>query len=472
MLAPCRLGYIGRTGSSRTLSMRIPQRCSHPCSDVYRAPKLGRYETMQQDTVRVKSLAAFSDGCYAAILAAPPFVLAVLVGLLDVWHPADVVFSALYVAPIVLTLRANSSRQTYLLFLATTVATVAVAAFSPAASPTAALANRILALVAEVLAAVVVMQQLDLRARDRDRLRRHQREAVQAQATATRAEAGLCSLQDVLRSLPDAVFTLDGKGHILESNAAAARMLGDIVHGYAGRPWADLVRALGGDEPADRQQMTELLPADWPARGPATASGELTVRRGADKDPLFCIVTAAKLLAYGLVTGGVVLCRDVTVLRERENQKDEFVAMATHELKTPLSTLRGYAQILEANAERMQAADVAASAEKIVRQVDRLGRLMNDLLDVSRIHTGRMGLRFSEVRIMGLARDALEHQPAMHPDRSLVLEDRGGADRLLADGPRLEQVLTNLLDNAVKYSPDGGHVVLTIEGTVRDIGRA
>ncbi len=425
---------------------------------------------MQQNAVRTKVLASAGGSLGTAVLAYTPAVLVALVFACDAWHPADIVFSALYVVPIVLTLALGTPRATYFVFVVTSVATVAIAGFgAPPTDATAALANRVLALMAQGLAAVVVIQQLQIRERDRARLRTQETVAVRARAAVAMAEAGLCSLQEMLRSLPEAVFTLDINGRIVEINPGAAKLLGSAIHLYAGRPWSDLASGLNVHLVAGRPQSAEPIPAGWPLGGPYTLAGEMIMQLGEDTCEVHCMFTAAKLIRQDVVAGGLIIFRDVTMLRDRERQKDEFVSMATHELKSPISTIRGYAQLSQTNADRMNPAEVVANAEKIVRQADRLSHLVNDLLDVSRIHAGRMSLRVAPVQTGDLVRDAVDYQRAVHPERCFILDYRGCATVILGDAERLEQVLTNLLDNAVKYSPDGGPVTVTVESTTTEV---
>jgi signal transduction histidine kinase len=424
---------------------------------------------MQQDAVHSSYLATSYVRARAAILAYLPVSLVAFVLALDLWHPSDVVFSVLYVAPIMLTVVFGTPRPTYLVFVVTSVATVAVAVISAVpAEPTSVLVNRVFALVAQALASTVVIQQLQIRERDRDRLSVQAALASQAHAAVVSAEAGFGALQGVLRALPDAVFTLDASGTIVEANSSAARLLGHSVLNVVGESWHTFVWALSA-VPSTGESHPTVLPQGWPSDGPETVTGELIIQLAYDTDPVHCMITAAKVYQHEAVTGGLVVCRDITMLRDRERQKDEFVSMATHELKTPISTLRGYAQIAEAGANRMDASAVSANAEKIIRQADRLSRLVTDLLDVSRMQTGRMDLRISEVNIATVVRDAVDQQRAIHPDRCFEVVADAGAGVILADGQRIEQVLANLLDNAVKYSPDGGPVVVTLEWSTSDI---
>src|SRR5262249_17521258 len=140
--------------------------------------------------------------------------------------------------------------------------------------------------------------------------------------------------------------------------------------------------------------------------------------------------------------------------------KDEFLAMLAHELRNPLSAINGAAQLfgrLETEAELEWAKEV------VVRQVKHLARLIDDLLDVSRISRGRIGLRKEPIDLSPVVGSAVE---AVRP----LLEERrhelnvslvNGGLRLDADPLRLEQILVNLLTNAAKYSEAGSRIFLT-----------
>ena len=167
------------------------------------------------------------------------------------------------------------------------------------------------------------------------------------------------------------------------------------------------------------------------------------------------------------------------VAREQRAQraKDDFLSIVSHELRTPLTSIQGYAQLLENRMRDSAGPKELAQIRTIRTQVTRMRRLVEDLLDVSRID--RRGLVSIEPAPLDLAaelREAAARTEREHPDRRVEVE---APDELPihADRDRIGQVLTNLLDNAVKYSPGGGRVVVSataigtgVEVTIADEG--
>ncbi len=159
---------------------------------------------------------------------------------------------------------------------------------------------------------------------------------------------------------------------------------------------------------------------------------------------------------------------------ERSNQlKDEFISIASHELRTPLTAVRGYSEMLLRRIRNQpeREADVKA-LETIYSQVDRMNRLISDLLDMSRITSGHLELRPQRIDLVALIRRVVEQQQPLTLQHQFFFSAHPPAIPVLVDGVRLEQVMLNLLNNAVKYSPKGGPVaiMLTAEG-VPDAGR-
>ncbi|HET6315272.1 MAG TPA: ATP-binding protein, partial [Chloroflexota bacterium] len=151
--------------------------------------------------------------------------------------------------------------------------------------------------------------------------------------------------------------------------------------------------------------------------------------------------------------------------------RDEFLSVAAHELKTPMTSLRGYAQLLGRELER---GDVPSperahrAAVTIQVQVDKLARLVAQLLDISRIQSGKLAIERRPTDLSQLVRDVIESaRPQL--ERHTVVVRLTNQLLVEVDPLRLEQVMTNLLDNAIKYSPDGGQIDVVLESSPHQV---
>lgn len=166
----------------------------------------------------------------------------------------------------------------------------------------------------------------------------------------------------------------------------------------------------------------------------------------------------------GGFAGFVGTCVDITERKLQEQVKDDFLALASHELKTPLAALMGYAGLLQRWSEQQRFGDrVEGALEAIVAEGTRLDRLVNDLLDVNRIASGELSLRRTEFELTELVEQtvAAERQAAPEHRWDVTLECDGPV-MVHADRQRIEQVLENLLANAVKYSSHGAPIGLRL----------
>jgi PAS domain S-box-containing protein len=138
------------------------------------------------------------------------------------------------------------------------------------------------------------------------------------------------------------------------------------------------------------------------------------------------------------------------------NKKDEFIGFASHELKTPLSTIKGYLQ-LASEAPGM----LPEFLPKLEKQVDRLGAIIADLLDISKLQSGHLELNFATTSIQSLVRDGMETIRAIAPKRNIVVDIPKEYTMITVDPQKLGQVINNLLTNAVKYSSPDTTVLLS-----------
>jgi signal transduction histidine kinase len=162
----------------------------------------------------------------------------------------------------------------------------------------------------------------------------------------------------------------------------------------------------------------------------------------------------------------LVVHQDVSALKEAELFKNEFLSIATHELRTPLAVLKGFVQTLIVQTQRGKGPQLAEWQQEALQDIDqavnRLDRLTDDLLDVSRLQTGHFVLHREPMDLVNAARRVIA-QRQLTTDRH-VFSFKTEMEHLpiYADQGRIEQVLSNLLSNAIKYSPNGGPIEVSI----------
>ena len=265
-------------------------------------------------------------------------------------------------------------------------------------------------------------------------------------------------LHAVLSSMVEGVLVLDSDGRIVMVNPRARELL-SIWGPAEGRKLLEVARHPGIDDVLREAPL---------AAAPVVSDMEVGGRA--------ILLHAVRFPAQGPPTGSVAVLHDVSELRHLENVRRDFVANASHELQTPLTAIRGFAETLLANS--LPPEKVRSQIEVILRNAERLGNLIRDMLELSRIESRRVPLQASEVDVVKLTRLVLRDMEPRMKERSLQVSlEQAGAVPAWADRRALEQVLTNLLDNAVKYTDPGGTVSVQVGSSpeavrisVRDTG--
>jgi signal transduction histidine kinase len=177
-------------------------------------------------------------------------------------------------------------------------------------------------------------------------------------------------------------------------------------------------------------------------------------------------VDATKPLAEGTEPAALVVHQDVSAMKEAEQRKDEFIAIAAHELRNPLAVLKSYAQVLLFQARRGRGYELADWQKEALQNIDqathRLVDLTEELLDVTRLQAGQLALHPEPTDLVALTRRVaarLQVTTERHPIAIHATQEHIVAE---ADPLRIEQVLGNLITNAIKYSPEGGRIDLTL----------
>lgn len=168
-------------------------------------------------------------------------------------------------------------------------------------------------------------------------------------------------------------------------------------------------------------------------------------------------------------------CTDINEFKELQNQKDIFLGIVSHELKTPLTSLKLYAQYLANNLKKIGDQKNEAIAKKIDEQVNRLNALVGELLDVTKIQKDKMSFNITEFNFDELVIDIIEEQKMASNHKIIFNGEKVGS--VQADRNRISQVMSNLINNAIKYSPDAQEVIVstitkknTVKFSVQDFG--
>jgi len=288
-----------------------------------------------------------------------------------------------------------------------------------------------------------------------------------ALAARRESEARMAAVMD---AVAEGIVTFDAAGHVLSANPAAERAFGIGPRGLPGTRIEERLSDVGWDEIA-------------PLLGLAGAGPSLLGRRrrveGRRADGS---VFPLELVITGTVVDGeplfIAIGWDVTERQEVERLKDEFISVVGHELRTPLTSIRGSLGLLEGGVAGELPAEAAEMVGIARSNTDRLVRLVTDILDIERIEAGGAALERRPVETGELLDSARRVLQAVADGADVGLRVEAGAGTVLADPDRIVQALTNLVGNAIKFSPAGTEVTLSasrdgeeVRFTVRDQGR-
>lgn len=162
------------------------------------------------------------------------------------------------------------------------------------------------------------------------------------------------------------------------------------------------------------------------------------------------------------LAGFVKVARDMTEQKLTEQQKDEFIGIASHELKTPVTTIKAYIELLQDTMDESASRESNSILHKLGAQVDRLTGLIQTLLDTTRIAEGRLMLQSESFNMNELVKQQAEEFAQLTVRHNIIVQP-GQIPQVWADRERITQVLTNLISNAIKYSPSGGDIIITTE---------
>jgi two-component system phosphate regulon sensor histidine kinase PhoR len=275
----------------------------------------------------------------------------------------------------------------------------------------------------------------------------------------------------ILDGMVEGVIAVDGHDHILLMNERARAMFNLESGRVERKPFLEVIRN------ADLHTVFREGRAAGAADTGESAPVQRELRLSTPVERVLQVHAVPLRLGPG-ETGVAMVLHDITALRQLEQVRTEFVANVSHELRTPLTAIQGYLETLLSGAME-DPAHARRFLEVVFRHTERLGRLLNDLTDLSNIELGRVALHRRPVDLAEVVEGSLDIIRAKADAGGVRLEARVPDDLppMQADHDRLAQILINLVDNAVKYTPGGGGVTVEatagaghVEVTVADTG--
>lgn len=259
-------------------------------------------------------------------------------------------------------------------------------------------------------------------------------------------------LEAVVGGMGEAVLAVDQSGHVTTFNGAAERLFGLTAEQAVGRPVTEVASVAAADGTDLTPRLAQPPEQPWQSGGTVTRADGVSV-------PV-ALSAGGLRVPGGSVSGGVYVLRDMRREREAERIKTELLSNISHELRTPLVPIKGYAEMLRRR--RIPKDQARQALKEIGDSADKLDQLVGRLLEVADEEAGRVDLRREPVRVDSMLTSVVNRWRARVDERHPITRRVGrGLPEVLGDRRLLERSLDELVDNAIKYSPHGGRVLVT-----------
>jgi K+-sensing histidine kinase KdpD len=268
-------------------------------------------------------------------------------------------------------------------------------------------------------------------------------------------------LDALLDSAADGILILNADLTIERVNDAFERIFGKTHDELMNQPHDEIICWA---RPPQGSTLKEAIANGWPLTPNATLYVEGDLERPLPP-PLPIGVTYAPLISPdGRLRNIIASVRDITHFRTADEIKATFISIVSHELRTPVALIKGYASTLRRDDARWDKATISESLAVIEEEADRLSKMVDDLLDASRLQAGGLTLNLADVSLSLLAQRVADRFTTQSNNHQILADFPEKFPVVLADETRVEQVISNLVSNALKYAPRGE---IRITGTVR-----
>jgi len=267
--------------------------------------------------------------------------------------------------------------------------------------------------------------------------------------------------QTIIKNIADGVIVTDPQSRILILNAAA-------------ESWFDLRQEKAFDHPLrewiKEPTLLQLIQDAVKNRQTALSVAEITLKKRGDWKPRILQAKSARVQQEsGDLIGIVTILRDITQQKEIDKMKTELVSMVAHELRSPLTSISGFSELmLDSDITRRQSTEYASI---ILKESNRLSELINKFLDISRIESGRIQPKMAELDLLETVQVVVGNNSYLADKKGIQVEVTAPEELapVWADGGMIEQVVLNLFSNAVKYSPENKRVDLLLRQTENEV---
>ena len=267
-------------------------------------------------------------------------------------------------------------------------------------------------------------------------------------------------LQGILETMAEGVGVIDATGQLVYANPMAQQILGlteSLIKDrtYHDPQWQNL-RLDGTPLPLEEHPMTIMMTTGKPVH-----DHEICVQPP-DRERFYISINAAPIFdTEGNLTGGIGTFMDVTTRRMITQGKDDFISIASHELKTPVTALKASLQLLQRSHEKLSVDVRARLVDQSIKSLEKLSHLITDLLDTSRIDQGQFKLNKQPFALSELFDDCCSNL-IQNSAQNIIFE--GDVTMMVeADNQQIGQVMTNFITNAIKYAPDSDEIIIKIE---------
>ncbi len=276
-------------------------------------------------------------------------------------------------------------------------------------------------------------------------------------------------LEAIISYSADGILIVDNTCNILGFNPSFARLTGWTVEELRGQ---NCYEALGFKTRLGKGECGLACPVKLGTyvnlpEAERRSEVVLTTKDGEKRDVE--LTYSVILSAHRAILGGIIGARDITARKEAEELQSTFLSVISHELQTPIAIIKGYAGLFADEKTELQDAQVREKMNIIKEESDRLSKLVENLLYASRLQAGGIELERAPVDLSGLIKRVVQKMKGVSKQHPLKVSLPDDLPAVLADYDKIQQVLVNLIENAIKYTPKGGPIVIEAEPTSTEV---